>query len=268
MDQALIELMLLGLLCGLLGGATGGILAGLAGVGGGLIYVPLFYFTMPAGAENMSMHILGSLVAVAMTGFFSARAHFRLGHMHMASFKQLYPGLIIGAAIGLWTTLKISEAWILLTLALLDLWVARDYGKEQKIRGSFPLAVASGPIGYISGALGVGGGTMLVPLLRRVVSLREAVGTSSACGMLMALGAVLFNLLLEPAWQEQPKEQIYYLAGAWLGILIVIPKTSGWSAWLHATVSETVMRSVLKTLFYVLATGLMLAAVSNLIQQG
>lgn len=264
MELPVYEILLYGLAVGLFAGALGGTLAGVAGVGGGLIYVPLFYITMPDGSEGVSIHLLGSLVAVAMTSFFSARVHWRLKHVHMPSLKQLYPGLIIGAAIGLWSTLKIPEAFILFALALLDAWVGWDYGRRYRSKKAVPLATMSGPIGYISGALGIGGGTMLVPLLRRAVSLREAVGTSAACGMLMALGAVIFNLLFEPAWHELFAEQIYYLAGAWFGILIIAPKASGWGAWLHANVAEETMRLILKSLFFTLSGGLLLAAIASL----
>lgn len=262
--ETIIELILIGLVCGLIGGAIGGTLAGLAGVGGGLIYVPLLYATMPGDQNGAGLHILGSLVAVAITGSFSARAHWKLGHIHTPSLKQLYPGLMIGAAIGLWSTLRIPEGVILISLAALDIWIARDFGKTLKAKRSIPLAAVSGPIGYLSGVLGVGGGTMLVPLLRRVVSLREAVGTSAASGALMALGAVLFNLMFEPVWQQQIGAQLYYLAGAWIGIAVIIPKASGWSAWLHATVAEATMRRVLKGLFYGLAAILTVTGVSTL----
>jgi len=64
------SLLIYGLLIGIGAGLLGGILAGLAGVGGGLIYVPLFYALMPGGGEGMSIHIFASLVAVVITGFF------------------------------------------------------------------------------------------------------------------------------------------------------------------------------------------------------
>jgi len=261
MEHIAYDLIFFGLLIGLIGGAIGGTLAGLAGIGGGLIYVPLFYLTMPGNGPGLGMHVLGSLIAVAITGFFSARAHWKLGNVHQESLKQLYPGLIIGAAIGLWSTLQVPEALILLALAFLDAWVARDYGKTYTTGRTAPLTSMSGVIGYISGTLGIGGGTMLVPLLRRGVSLREAVGTSAACGMLMAMGAVIFNLLFEPAWLELISGQLSFLIGAWLGILLVIPKASRWSAYLHATVEEATMRFMLKSLFYTLSAGLFTAAI-------
>jgi len=264
MEWSIAELILIGVMCGLAGGAIGGTLAGLAGVGGGLIYVPLFYATMPGDQEGASLHILGSLVAVALTGGFSARAHWRLDHVHLLSFKKLYPGLVIGAAIGLWSTLHIEEGIILLTLAALDLWVGRDFGKHVEVKHAVPLTVASGPIGYISGALGIGGGTMLVPLLRRAVSIKEAVGTSAICGAVMAIGAVVFNLLFEPQWHSLIEAQIYYLLGAWAGILIIIPRASGWSAWLHASMKETTMRSLLKALFYTLSAIMFVAGIVSL----
>ncbi|MES0370968.1 MAG: sulfite exporter TauE/SafE family protein [Mariprofundaceae bacterium] len=260
----LIQLLLFGLAVGLIAGALAGTLAGLAGIGGGLIYVPLFYLTMPGEQESLSIHVMASLMAVAMTGFFSARAHWRLGHLNRDAFRQLVPGLMIGAAIGLWSTLNIPEAMILFALASLDMWIAWDYGRKQREKRVIPLATLSGPIGYFSGVLGIGGGTMLVPLLRRMLSLREAIGTSAACGMVMALSAVIFNILLEPAWFNLLSEQQIFLAGALAGILMIIPKTSSWSASLHQSVPEMTMKRSLKGVFLVLSTLLFFSAFVSL----
>jgi len=267
MPQELIQLLLSGLAVGLVAGAMAGTVAGIAGIGGGLIYVPVFYLTMPGNQESLSIHIMASLVAVAVTGYFSARAHWRLGHLNMSTFRQLAPGLMVGAAIGLWSTLKIPEFVILFALAFLDAWIAWDYGRAQKQMRTVPLTTMSGPVGYISGALGIGGGTMLVPLLRRMISLREAVGTSAACGMVMAIAAVLFNLLLEPVWFSLISEQLYFLAAVMIGILLIIPRTSGWSAKLHAALPELQMQFILKTLFILLSTGLFFSALLSLISR-
>ncbi len=260
-SHEVIQLLLFGLAVGVVAGALAGVLAGLTGIGGGLIYVPLFYLTMPGDQDGLSMQIMASLVAIAMTGFFSARAHWRLGHLHRASLKQLSPGLMIGAVIGLWSTLNIPEAVILLGLAMLDGWVGWDFGRDQVKRRAVSLVSISVPVGYLSGTLGIGGGTMLVPLLRRTLSLREAVGTSAGCGMLMAMVAVLFNLLFEPAWLDLIVGQLHFLIAAWLGILLVMPGASGWSACLHTAMPEERMRMLLKLLFFTLSAGLFMAAI-------
>jgi len=254
-----------GLLVGLFAGAAGGLLAGLAGLGGGLIYVPVFYALMPEGSGAtsgiISAPVMASMGAIVVTGFFSARAHWRLGHVDMDAFRQLIPGLILGASLGLWLTLKIPETVVLAGLALLDGWVAYDYGRDVRTHGIVsPLGLYAGPIGYVSGTLGIGGGTMLVPLLRRLLPLRLAVGTSAMCGLVMAAVAVMINMLLEADWQTVLGSQRSFLAGAWLGILLIIPRTTHWSASLHAMFTGEAMRLLLKILFSALAGGMCLAA--------
>ncbi|TLS68625.1 sulfite exporter TauE/SafE family protein [Mariprofundus erugo] len=257
------ELLLYGLLIGLFAGALGGTLAGLAGVGGGLVYVPLFYALLPAQqGQGMALHIFASFVAIIITGFFSARSHWRLGHIDRQTLSQLLPGLIIGAIIGLWSTLRLPEAAVLLGLAALDAWIAFDYGRtippDADRRPS--LRLFSGPIGLASGALGIGGGTMLVPLLRRHLILRHAVGTSAACGFVMALTAVTANLLAEPDWHELMISQWPQLLGIWLGIALILPRCSHWSARLHQVSGEQNLRLALKILFFLLSACLLLAA--------
>lgn len=255
--------LIYGLLVGLVAGALGGTLAGIAGIGGGLVYVPMFYAFMPGEQDYMGIQIFGSLVAIVLTGIFSAHAHWRLGHVHAPSFKELIPGLMIGAGIGLWSTLHIPEALLLLGLAFLDAWIAFDYGRPVRKQGhSQPsLVLCSGPIGYISGCLGIGGGTMLVPLLRRWLTLRQAVGTSAMCGMAMAATAVMFNFMLEIKWRELLADEMMFLAGAWFGVIIIAPRTTGWSAQLHVKMPEATMRTALKAMFFLLSAALLTGAI-------
>ena len=256
-------LMLYGTVVGMGAGLIGGMLAGLAGIGGGLIYVPLFYAFMPThNSEGMALFIFASMVAVVATGFFSARAHFRLGHVDSRAVAYLLPGLVIGASLGLWSTLQLPQLWVLLGLASLNAWVAFDYGRQPQIKSgqTHLMHILSGPIGYVSGMLGIGGGTMLVPLLRRFVHLRQAVGTSAMCGLIMATGAVLLNLSLESDWGDLLGQHWQFLAGAWAGIMLIIPFASGWAARLHDSVEEVALRFALKTVFISLASALSIAA--------
>ncbi len=262
MAESEIYLLLYGVLVGLVAGGVAGTLAGLAGVGGGLIYVPVFYIAMPGDSQNMSIHVLASLVAVVITGFFSARAHWRLNHVDLVSFRMLIPGLVFGAGLGLWLTLHIPEAVVLVSMAAIDAWIAFDYGKKIEIRqgNSKPLLILSGPVGMISGVLGIGGGTMLVPLLRRVCNLRVAVGTSALCGVVMAAGAVLLNLGLDRQWLVILDAHGLFVAGLWGGVLMAMPQASGFAAKLHQRFSEEALQKVLRGLFVFLSLMLLLAA--------
>jgi len=265
MPEADLSLILYGLLIGLLAGGVGGTLAGLAGIGGGLIYVPLFYACMPGhdDAGSMATAIFASMVAVACTGFFSARSHWRLQHVDPTVLKHLLPGLIIGAGFGLWSTVHLPHGFVLLALAGLNAWIAFDYGRSSEggQLGSASLMFASGPIGVVSGMFGIGGGTMLVPLLRRVVALRFAIGTAAMCGFVMALSALLLNLLLESSWQVLLSGRLPFLFGLWAGILLILPLTTRTAARLHEMFDEPEIRLLLKMLFALLAILLVASAI-------
>jgi len=252
---------------GLLAGSVAGALGGIAGLGGGLIYVPVFYAMMPGIQQGMSVHVMASMVGIVATGFFSARSHWRLGHVHMGSFRQLMPGLIVGAGLGLWLTLQVPSAVVLLGLAALDGWIAFDYGRVVKrVEDQPQLVLFSAPIGYVSGTLGIGGGTMLVPLLRRSLALREAVGTSAACGFGMAAAAVLFNVVLEDAWLDLLAGEVWFLAGAWFGMVLILPLSTRYAAGLHRRWSEERMRRLLRAFFALLAAALLAAALVSLVR--
>ena len=255
-----------GLAVGALAGVASGALAGLAGIGGGLIYVPLFYICLPHDANGTSLAIFISLLAIVLTGGFSARAHYRLGHLDKESAIHLLPGLMVGASIGLMLTLHLPEAIVLAALAGLDAWIAWDYGKPPPTReGRGPLWLASGPIGYVSGSLGIGGGTMLVPLLRRCLPLRKAVGTSAFCGTLMAAAALIVNGIWIPAWRPMLGSQVWFVLGVLSAVLLVLPHATRWSAKLHTDLGDKDIHRLLKLVFSTLAVLMMLAAIRELL---
>lgn len=262
MNEAEIAMLCIGLAAGALGGAISGVLSGLAGIGGGLIYVPVFYACLPHDSASVSLSIFISLLAIVLTGGFSARAHYRLGHIDTGTTLHMLPGLMLGASIGLMSTLHLPEALVLAGLAVLDAWIAWDYGRLMRTsHGRRSQWLASFPIGYISGSLGIGGGTMLVPLLRRGLALRTAVGTSVLCGMLMAAAALLVNGLLVPAWREVLAGHLWFVVGVLSAILLVLPRATHWSARLHASLGEEELKVLLRAVFAVIASAMALAAV-------
>jgi len=266
MPEFELSLFIYGLAVGIGAGLFGGLMAGLAGVGGGLIYVPVFYALMPAQQEGMSAYIFASLVSIIITGFFSSRSHWHLGHVDKVSLSVLLPGLMLGAGLGLWSTLHVPGIWILFALAALNAWIAFDYSHPLKAttQPKTTLTLFSGPIGLISGMLGIGGGTMLVPLLRRSLPLRYAVGTSAVGGFSMAIAAVTINISLEADWSSILSAQWSFLLAAWLGIAVVLPHSIHWAAELHEHMSEAILRMILKTIFIALSASLLIAGLISL----
>ncbi|MFQ5355661.1 MAG: sulfite exporter TauE/SafE family protein [Mariprofundaceae bacterium] len=255
-----------GLLTGLLAGSAGGVLAGLAGLGGGFIYVPALYMLLARNDAGIALAIMTSLIAVFLTGLFSSRAHWRLQHIDTGLGYRFIPWLAGGASAGLWFTLRVPEAAVLAGLAMLDAWVAWDMGREQRWRSPFALSSLGLPIGAVSGMFGIGGGTMLVPLLRRFVALRYAVGTSAFCGAIMAGLAVLVNIAAENRWAALIGDHLYSVTGFLAGVAIVLPASSRLAASLHQSVPENLMRSVLRFVFASLAVVLATVALIKFIQ--
>ena len=106
---------------------------------------------------------------------------------------------------------------------------------------------------------------MLVPLLRRSLPLRMAIGSSAFCGVLMVIGSIAINLQLEESWLQAMQPQIYFLTGALLGILMILPKTTGWAAGLHDSLDEAMLRLILKALFLALSIALAMTAAIKLL---
>jgi len=243
---------------GVMAGLLGGLLSSLAGVGGGLIYVPIFYFLLPLEQSNMAVYVMISMSAVFFTSCFSSGAHWRLGHVKVH--VPLLCSLVIGAAWGLWMTLSWPTWCILLVMAMLNLWLALDMAKQHQLHDVKLVSLWGLPIGLLSGSVGIGGGTMLVPLLRRSMALRFAVGTSVFCAASMALLAVVMNVLFDARWWDMLQPNWGLILSCLCGLIAVLPFSTRWAATWHQTYSEKRIRLMLQMFFFLLAMMLFVAA--------
>lgn len=190
-------------------GAIAGLLAGLLGVGGGVVVVPALAWAFAkmdmAQAARMHLAIGTSLASIVVTGVAAAAAHRRRGAVHTKALAGLTPGLMIGAAVGGLLARKISTAGLRLLFAcflggvgLRLQWpgtqVEARSARARPLPSSPALAAAGLLIGIFSALVGIGGGTLTVPfLLWRAVPLRQAVGTSAAAAIPIAIcGAASF----------------------------------------------------------------------------
>lgn len=182
----------------LLTGALAGVLAGLLGVGGGIVIVPaLIWIFSYAGIECAWIPQLAvgtSLASIVGTSLASIRAHHRRGAVRWGLFRQLTPGLLIGAGMGAILAGYIPGIWLKRLFTLFVFYVAWQMLHSRATQTHYPLPALGGMslmgtlIGSLSALVGIGGGTLTVPfLIGGGTDPRQAVATSSACGLPIAL---------------------------------------------------------------------------------
>ncbi|MEQ6890387.1 sulfite exporter TauE/SafE family protein [Halomonas sp. CS7] len=185
-------------------GAAAGTLAGLYGVGGGLIIVPalIVAFELQGVAPEVAMHLAvgTSLATIVVTGASSAWGHHRRGSIRRDWFLALLPGLVLGAIAGVFVAGSLSGGrlgtlfGVFVILVALKMALGRGPTAGDAQPGRITMGLAGAVIGGISALFGIGGGTLSVPWLSRCgATMTQAAGTSSACGLPIALfGAATF----------------------------------------------------------------------------
>lgn len=179
-------------------GALSGFAAGLFGVGGGLIIVPVLYYVFfTQGYDHqhlMHMAVATSLAIIVITSISSTLAHHKKKAVLWPVVLLLVPGIIVGAWFGGIFASALNTKLLSSVFAIFELTVAISLLlKKQTTRHQSnikkPVATAGGVIiGFVSTIVGVAGGTMTVPLLHWFnISMHNAVATSAACGFPIAL---------------------------------------------------------------------------------
>ena len=190
----------------LLTGVIAGLLAGLLGIGGGLVIVPALaaLFARQGFAFETLMHfaIGTSLATIIFTSVSSLLAHHRRGSVHWRAVRSMAPGIVVGALGGAWLARQASSPelgvffGVFEVLVAIQLVVGRQPAPHRVLPGTVGLGLAGGIIGAVSALLGIGGGTLTVPfLLWNRVDIRAAIGTAATCGLPIAIaGAAGFAL--------------------------------------------------------------------------
>lgn len=214
-------------------GVIAGLLAGLLGIGGGLVLVVALAWLLPTQGvpEASAMHaaLATSMASIVLTAAASARAHHRRGSVLWPTVAWLLPGLLAGGWLGSALATHLDGQWLrwlvvgycgLAAVQLLLEWprTRADTGIAPRGGG---LSLAGIGIGAMSALVGIGGGSMTVPLLiwRGVVPVR-AVGTSSACGVGIGLASASGYALLPHASGMPPGSWGYVFVPAAIGIAV------------------------------------------------
>ena len=188
-------------------GTFAGMLAGLFGIGGGLIIVPalIFSFKLQGLSSDILTHLaIGtSLATIVVTSISSIRTHHIKGAVKWPVFIYLALGILVGAWLGVVTAVSMKGETLQNVLGLfavlvgIKMWFGFKPAQSGKRAGKVVLALAGSVIGWASSIFGIGGGTLSVPFLRRSsLSMGEAVGTSAACGLPIAIVGASSNMFL------------------------------------------------------------------------
>lgn len=198
----------------LITGCAAGYLAGLFGVGGGIVIVPVlvFLFEEMAFPHDLIMQIaIGtSMATVAVTAIVSARTHHANGNVDWMRVYSVLPAVIIGVIVGALVCSHVSRKALMLSVIAFELGVAvlflsevffskeKTVEEQERSRLSIPPFLGISVIlGAVSSIVGIAGGTLFVPFLKYCgMTIRRAIGTAAAIGVpvgIVAAGVYLIT---------------------------------------------------------------------------
>lgn len=194
------ELIMLILYCALLGSGVG-FLAGLLGIGGGLVIVPvlsiiLLHFEILPAEQVVIAAIATSLASILFTSTSSAIAHHKNGNVPWTLAPWVMTGVALGALISGFIAALLPEQIVRLVFAVTVVLIAikmfvsnkREPSVERDMPNKGVLTIMTTITGGLSAMIGIGGGALLVPLLTFFsVDMKKAIGCASACGIVIAL---------------------------------------------------------------------------------
>lgn len=196
-------------------GAFAGVIAGLLGVGGGIILVPAFFYAFSGlgygGPDLMQVCLATSLATIIVTSMRSVLAHNRKGAVDWAILKGWGPGIAIGAVLGVLVVAQLRTPVLQAIFGTLALVVAFYLGfgrTEWRLGAAMPAglgrAILSPVVGFLSVLMGIGGGSFGVPMMSLYgTPIHRAVATAAGFGVMIAVPSVA-GFLMTPVTGAPP----------------------------------------------------------------
>ena len=239
-------------------GLVTGFLAGLLGIGGGMIMVPFISAILSGrGVEPglaVKMAIATSMATIIFTSVSSVRAHHQKGAVRWDIVKGLAPGIVLGAmvaSLGVFALLKGAALYFVFAAFVAfsgsQMFLDKKPAPTRQLPGTPGLLGAGGVIGFLSGLVGAGGGFVSVPFMTWCnVAIHNAVATSAALGFPIALANVVGYVIAGQRLEGLPPYAFGYL---WLPALVVIASCSVLMAPLGAKAAHALPVRKLKRVF-------------------
>jgi uncharacterized membrane protein YfcA len=239
-------------------GICTGFLAGLLGIGGGMIMVP--FLTILLSNKGVSadlavkMAIATSMATIIFTSISSVRAHHKRGAVRWDLVKGLAPGIVLGSAIasvGVFAMLKGASLAIFFGLfvgfSATQMFLDKKPAPSRQMPGFGGQLAAGGVIGFLSGLVGAGGGFISVPFMAWCnIAIHNAVATSAALGFPIAVANVAGYVVSGLNVENLPTGAFGYI---WVPALVVIAVCSVFTAPLGAKAAHNLPVKKLKRIF-------------------
>jgi uncharacterized membrane protein YfcA len=217
-------------------GLATGFVAGLLGVGGGLLMVPALIWAYAqqgfAPQYNIHLALATSLAVIVPTALSSLRAHHAHGAVDWEAVRRIAPGILLGTLAGSLTAAKLSDGGLKIFFTVFLFYAATQMllgfkpPASRQMPGWAGMTLAGSVIGLVSSWVGIGGGTLSVPFLTWCnAGLRRAIGTSSAIGLPIALAGTIGYVFSGLSVSNLPSASIGFVyfpafvalaAGTWL----------------------------------------------------
>lgn len=213
-------------------GAVAGLIAGIFGLGGGIIIVPTLIFTFsylhfpPEVATHLAVGT--SVASIAFTSLSAIYVHHRKFAINWSLAIKLSSGMIIGGLIGASLAEVLSGTILQRFFALyafmvaLQMWFSWQPKASLTLPSRFGCGVLGAAIGTISGLFGIAGGSLVIPILTLYrIKITEAIATASVTGFPIALSGACGYLIMGWNNPHLPDDSLGYIYWpALLGIIL------------------------------------------------
>ncbi|MBL4629301.1 MAG: sulfite exporter TauE/SafE family protein [Roseicyclus sp.] len=197
-------------------GAVAGFIAGLLGVGGGIVLVPAFFFAFEGlgyGTDGlMQICLATSLATIVVTSVRSVMAHHKKGAVDWGILRAWGPGIAIGAAFGVVAASGLRNEVLMGIFGVLGLGAGlymafgrAEWRLGEQMPGRVGTSVVSPVLGFLSVLMGIGGGSFGVPMMSLYNQpIHRAVATAAGFGVIIAVPSVIGFLLISGDGANRP----------------------------------------------------------------
>ncbi len=253
-------------------GAFAGVLAGLLGVGGGIVLVPAFYYAFSGlgydNAQLMQICVATSLATIVFTSVRSVMSHNKKGSVDWDILKTWAPGIMVGAIVGVFIAARLPSHTLTIIFGSLGICVGlyMAFGRNDWHLGeTMPVGVLRGAIssaiGFLSVLMGIGGGSFAVPMMTlHRIPIHKAVATAAGFGVAIALPSAIGFMIAQPPMEGKPPMTLGYVNIA--AFLVVISMTMI-TAPMGATLAHKLNVKTLKRVFAIF----LIVVASNMLRE-